>query len=235
MRSAHAGSHNLAVEGVAPWATCSPIRTPPLISAPDARATAARAFLRAPTAADDFYALLSNMRAGDDHAFAVLWRALNPMLLRYLRVVADEVADDLAAETWLEVVRGLHRFDGTQSGFRSWLFTIARHRFVDWHRSRARKPLVPDDLLELHQETTATEDPADIVAIADDTDHALRLISRLPPDQAEVVALRVIADLDVERVARIVRKRPGTVRVLAHRGLRNLAEVVLREESPHDL
>ena len=38
--------------------------------------------------------------------------------------------------------------------------------------------------------------------------------------------LRVVADLDVESVARIMRKRPGTVRVLAHRGIRRLAELL---------
>ena len=53
---------------------------------------------------------------------------------------------------------------------------------------------------------------------------ALALVAELPPDQAEVVALRVLAGLEVAEVARIVGKRPGTVRVLAHRGLRRLAE-----------
>jgi RNA polymerase sigma-70 factor (ECF subfamily) len=52
---------------------------------------------------------------------------------------------------------------------------------------------------------------------------ALALLAELPPDQAEVVALRVLAGLEVAEVARIVGKRPGTVRVLAHRGLRRLA------------
>jgi len=50
------------------------------------------------------------------------------------------------------------------------------------------------------------------------------VVATLPPDQAEAVALRVVAGLDVDRVAEIMRKRPGTVRVLTHRGLRRLAE-----------
>jgi RNA polymerase sigma-70 factor (ECF subfamily) len=49
------------------------------------------------------------------------------------------------------------------------------------------------------------------------------LVAELPPDQAEVVALRVVGGLEVAEVAKIVGKRPGTVRVLAHRGLRRLA------------
>jgi RNA polymerase sigma-70 factor, ECF subfamily len=50
------------------------------------------------------------------------------------------------------------------------------------------------------------------------------VIAQLPHDQAEVVLLRVLAGLGVEQVARILGKRPGAVRVLAHRGLRRLAE-----------
>jgi RNA polymerase sigma-70 factor (ECF subfamily) len=56
------------------------------------------------------------------------------------------------------------------------------------------------------------------------TREALALIAELPHDQAEVVALRVVAGLDVPQVARVLGKRPGAVRVLAHRGLRRLAE-----------
>jgi RNA polymerase sigma-70 factor (ECF subfamily) len=50
------------------------------------------------------------------------------------------------------------------------------------------------------------------------------LIATLPADQAEAITLRVVAGLDVSRVATIMDKRPGAVRVLAHRGLRRLAE-----------
>jgi RNA polymerase sigma-70 factor, ECF subfamily len=51
----------------------------------------------------------------------------------------------------------------------------------------------------------------------------LELIATLPPHQAEVIVLRVIAGLDVGQVARITGRRPGAVRVAAHRGLRALA------------
>jgi RNA polymerase sigma-70 factor (ECF subfamily) len=56
------------------------------------------------------------------------------------------------------------------------------------------------------------------------TEEALRLVRALPPEQAEVVVLRAIAGLDVHQVAELVGKTPGAVRVLAHRGLRRLAQ-----------
>ncbi len=61
------------------------------------------------------------------------------------------------------------------------------------------------------------------------TEAALERISTLPQDQAEVILLRVLGGLPVEDVARILDKRPGTIRVTQHRALRRLAEQMSRE------
>jgi RNA polymerase sigma-70 factor, ECF subfamily len=168
-----------------------------------------------------FDAVLAAATQGDERAFAILWRELQPALLRYLRVVAPAACEDLASETWLEVARGLGRFQGTEAGFRSWVFTVARHRMVDWRRREARHPTTP--LPEI-PERPGPRDAADSALEAISTRAALVLIAELPPDQAEVVALRVVGGLDVGQVAALVGKRPGAVRVLSHRGLRRLAE-----------
>lgn len=170
-----------------------------------------------------FDGLVAAAIGGDQAAFAVLWRELQPPLLRYLRVVAPTASEDLASETWLEVARGLSRFEGGESGFRAWIFTVARHRMIDWRRREARHPvmlLAPEDLPERFEHG----DAADLALEAISTREALAVIAELPPDQAEVVALRVVGGLDVAQVAAIVGKRGGAVRVLAHRGLRRLAE-----------
>ena len=55
------------------------------------------------------------------------------------------------------------------------------------------------------------------------TDEAVRLVASLPPEQAEMVMLRVVAGLDVAVVAQLMGKKPGTVRVAVHRALKELA------------
>jgi RNA polymerase sigma-70 factor (ECF subfamily) len=169
-----------------------------------------------------FDRVLVAARQGDEAAFAALWRDLNPPLLRYLRVVAPAWAEDVGSEVWLEVAVGLGRFSGDESGFRAWVFTVARQRAIDAARHAARRPahLVPVEVLV---DRAGPDDPAGAAVEALSTRHALALVAELPPDQAEVVTLRVVAGLDVARVAEIVGKRPGTVRVLAHRGLQRLA------------
>jgi RNA polymerase sigma-70 factor (ECF subfamily) len=72
-------------------------------------------------------------------------------------------------------------------------------------------------------------DPAQVVLERMDTQAALTLVAQLSPLQAEVIALRVIAGLDVEAVARLVGRSPGAVRVAAHRGLRRLAQILVRQ------
>ncbi|HEV2310397.1 MAG TPA: RNA polymerase sigma factor [Acidimicrobiia bacterium] len=173
---------------------------------------------------EDFARLLAAARDGDDAGFAALWRELQPPLLRYLTVAAGDAAEDLASETWIRVARDLASFDGDEQGFRSWVFTIARHRLLDWRRHEGRRRTVARPLEQLDRR--ATTDPAGEAMDRLATDAALALIARLPSDQAEVVTLRAVAGLDVAAVARVLGKRPGAVRVLAHRGLHRLAELL---------
>ena len=170
-----------------------------------------------------FDAVLAAAARGDDVAFGILWRDLQPGLLRYLNALAPGASEDLASETWLRVVGGLGRFSGREPAFRAWVFTVARHRAIDrWRRAVRRRdqPVPLDALVEL----PAPDDPASAAVDAISSRAAVALIATLPPDQAEVVLLRVVAGLEVAEVAAITGKHPGNVRVLAHRALRRLAE-----------
>jgi RNA polymerase sigma-70 factor, ECF subfamily len=168
---------------------------------------------------------LVDARSGGEAGFLVLWDALQPRLLRYLRVVGCDDVEDVAGETWLQVVRDLPKFKrDTADEFRAWLFTIARHRAIDAARSRRRfrdKVLAAEPLPPLATPGNPVEDE---VFYELSTRQAVAMVAGLSKDQAEVVALRVIAGLDTEAVARILRKKPGAVRVALHRGLRALSD-----------
>jgi RNA polymerase sigma-70 factor, ECF subfamily len=175
----------------------------------------------------EFPEVLRAAARGDEAAFGRLWHDLQPRLLRYFMVVSPAAAEDLASETWLGVVRGLNRFRGGEPAFRAWVFTIARHEALDWRRRGTRR--VTELPVTGLVEPAAPDDPALDAVEGFSTRAALAQVAMLPPDQAEAVVLRVVAGLDVERVAGIMGKRPGTVRVLTHRGLRRLAERLAAE------
>jgi len=174
-----------------------------------------------------FPATLADAQGGDELAFAAIFRDVQPVLLRYLHVIAPAAAEDVAAETWLQVVAGLTGFSGEERAFRAWLFTIARHRVADWGRARGRRPTVPlEDSGAI--EMLLAPDIADVVIERISTRAVMSALATLPRDQGEIIMLRVVAGLDAADVARIVGKSPGAVRVAAHRGLRRLADVVDR-------
>jgi RNA polymerase sigma-70 factor, ECF subfamily len=181
---------------------------------------------------DDLAEALKAAADGDEAGFAVLWRSLQPPLLRYLRVVIGDAAEDVASETWLQASRDLARFDGGPPAFRGWLFRIARHRAIDEQRRASRRPSAPVEPFD-HAERSGISDAATGAMESIGTAWALRIIATLPPEQAEAVTLRVVAGLDVATTAQVLGKRPGSVRVATMRGLRRLAahpEVIAVED-----
>jgi RNA polymerase sigma-70 factor (ECF subfamily) len=164
-------------------------------------------------------------RSGDRDAIAELWRVEHPRLVRVLRGLVGDAAEDVASQTWLEVMGLLGRFAGDERGFRALLFTIARRRVADHRRTLRRKPAVPmapADLAAgapLHR--SAVIDPSAAI----EGDEAAALIrAMLPAHQAEIVLLRVVGGLNVDEVATIVGRSPGAVRVQQHRALKRLAD-----------
>ena len=163
-------------------------------------------------------------KAGDEAAMAQLWRATHPPLVRYLRGRIGDGADDVAAAAWLDAARGLYAFEGDDADFRRWLFTIARRRLIDELRRRDRRR--GEWLVDSPVEAAGAADPGNRV---DDLGFAFALLRQLPADQADAVLLRVVVDLDVTEVAMVMGRSEGSVRVLTHRGLRRLEELLARQ------
>jgi RNA polymerase sigma-70 factor (ECF subfamily) len=172
----------------------------------------------------EFAELVRLAQQGDEVAFNALFRETQPVVLKYLVTVSGtSMAEDIASETWVSVVRDLSRFEGDeQAAFRAWVLSIARRRWIDEVRRRTRRP---ESLVDVLPDVTAATDDVDSAADRSaGTRWALEILAALPPDQAEILALRVIADLDVHTTAKLVGKSPGAVRVTAHRALRRLAQ-----------
>lgn len=172
---------------------------------------------------EGFDGVLVAAREGAEWAVSVLYRSLQPSVLRFLQARAPQDAEDIASQAWLEIARVLPRFSGGEGDFRALVFTIARRRLADHRRAARRRPVehVGDDTLAGVAGGAAPDEEA-VAHLAGDA-AARRIAELLPPDQAEVVLLRVVSDLSVDEVAAIVGRRPGTVRVLQHRALRRLA------------
>lgn len=179
--------------------------------------------------ADDLSSALNAARNGDEQAFRVVYRLVHPGLLRYVRVLVGEDAEDVVSEAWLQIVRDLSRFSGDGAAFRGWASTIARHRALDHLRHHRRRPALATPPEEMPEPVT-DKDAAELALDGLSTDQAVAMIASLPMDQAEAVMLRVVLGLDAQAAAKVLGKRPGAVRMAAHRGLRRLAENLRRPQ-----
>jgi RNA polymerase sigma-70 factor (ECF subfamily) len=185
----------------------------------------------------DLSSLVSAAQNGEEEAFRSLYREVQPGLLRYLRALVGDDAEDVASETWLQIARDLRSFRGSE-GFRAWAARIGRNRALDHLRHRRRRPAVSTPIEQL-VELPGTGDTADSASESISTDAALALIRSLPRDQAEAVLLRVVVGLDAETAGRVLGKRAGAVRTASYRGLRRLAErleqlTAAREQPPYE-
>ena len=182
---------------------------------------------------EQFEGVIGGAKTGAEWAITALYREFGPGLLRYLRAQAPADGEDLASEVWMNVAAGVGRFQGDEAAFRCWLFSIARRRLIDFRRREQRRQTMLSSL----EPTVASDavDPEARALMASESEAALAHIATLPPDQAEVVLLRVVAGLDAEAVAAIIGKKAGAVRVLQHRALKRLSGRLVRERREADV
>ena len=186
---------------------------------------------RRATVRDPDRELLEQVRAGEERAFVELVARYQSSLVRLARtyVSSDAIAEDVAQDTWLAVLRGLDGFEG-RSTFRTWLFQIlvnrARSTGVREHRSIAVGDAGPAvDASRFDASGAWMSPPQHWVEDSDERLSAQTLtvpirdaLEMLPPRQREVVLLRDVDGLSSEEVCRVLEISEANQRVLLHRG-----------------
>jgi RNA polymerase sigma-70 factor (ECF subfamily) len=170
----------------------------------------------------DFATRLDAAKSGRDWAWADLYRELAGPVTGYLASRGAVDPEDLASETFLQIARNIHAFEGDETSFRSWVFVIAHRRLLDSRRARRRRP-----------ETTSLSDSIPDTSGGDVEDEALALLvteelsdafDQLTDIQGDVLALRIIGRLTLEETAEILGKRVGAIKAAQRRGLQALAK-----------
>jgi RNA polymerase sigma factor (sigma-70 family) len=161
--------------------------------------------------------LVDNARAGCAVSFERIYRQLAGQVASYLRWHRASDPDGLTNDVFVQVHRNLAKFEGDDSSFRSWLFTIAHHRMIDDRRRTSRQPRINGEP-PVDEGVGCGDVEEDAFAILAH-DEVQSLVAVLSPDQRDVVLLRIVADLSVEQVAGLLGKGEGAVKALQHRAL----------------
>lgn len=177
--------------------------------------------------------VVTRARSGDERAWAELYAAHAGRLVIWLRTMptgdSATAAEDIAADAWLMAAQSLAKFSGSSDDFAGWLFSIARNASSNRRRTTARRATQPH--------ATNVPDGVDWGSVEDQSglvvgnDLTRRLLARLSPREAEVVACIDVVGLDAATTSRALGMTPTAVRVARHRALRRLRTLLSAEEA----
>ena len=192
--------------------------------------------------ADSDAALVDALRGGDEAAFVSLVRLYHPRLLRFAETLVPSraIAEEVVQDTWLGVIKGIHKFEG-RSSVRTWLFRVLvnRARSAGAHEPR-NVPLGPDDTLagrfgpddHWRDPPESWSDGVDSKLVASDlAKRVLACLPQLPAVQRQVMTLRDVEGLDAAETCVLLGVSVANQRVLLHRArsrMRSILEVEMR-------
>lgn len=169
--------------------------------------------------------LVRRAQRGDSAAFAAIYDALAPSVLRFLshHVGDPDLAEELMQRTFVKMIGALPRYRAQRGvPFRAWVFRIARNLAIDAHRT-AHPAL---DIDAVPDPPSGAPGPEQLVEAAERRDELRQAVDQLPPDQHDVIVYRFFADLAPREVAPLMHRSDGAVRILQHRALRRLRELL---------
>ncbi len=176
----------------------------------------------APGSSDDGWLVRQARQSPQE--FALLYDRHMTSVYRYLLARVGDVhdAEDLTSQTFLEAFEHLDSYRGT-GAFRAWLLRIARNKVIDHYRRRRPQVSLSEETEWIVDAGEASSESMEaIVEHSVQMAQVARKLRTLSPDRAEAVALRIFGGLEVTEVAQTLGKPEPAVRMLLHRGVRDL-------------
>lgn len=167
--------------------------------------------------------MLERAIEGDKRAFGALYEKHMSEIYRYFyyRVSVEQDAEDLTEQAFLNVWQALGRFDPDRASFRTYLYRVAHNLLVDHYRTAKPTEELPDAPLEDFQASAEPQPSREDFGM--ELTSALR---KLNPDYQEILTLRFVNELSHAEAAQVMDRSHGAVRVLQHRALEALRQVL---------
>ncbi len=172
----------------------------------------------------EFTALLDGARRYERSAFDELFNMWSGSLHTFALARGVNEPEDVVNETFMGIFKSIHRFTGTESDFRAWVFRIARNKITDHHRRRGRSPVTfpletAPAIVGGNVEEEAMEEFGN--------ERLVELLDLLTDAQREMIMLRIVGDLTIDQVASVMGRSSGAVKLLQNRALQQLERALL--------
>lgn len=166
--------------------------------------------------------LLSQARDFDKNALAQIYDRYSTALYHYAyrQTGNQQTAEDCVAETFSRFLNALHSKKGPKKHLKAYLYRIAHNWITDLYR---KKPSEFSNLDDIEETVARYQASVESEVISMDTAETLRdHLSKLNPDQRQVIALKHLEGMPNTEVAEIMGRSVGSVKALNSRALNNL-------------
>lgn len=168
----------------------------------------------------------------DPEVFGEIYDLYVSQIYRFIffKVANKEDAEDLTAEVFLRTWQYINEMGAEAiDNLQAFLYQVARNAVIDFYREKAQKELTSsEDLkIDLQDQKQNLAEKIQNSSMLQETKNALQ---QLKDEYREVIILRYIEEMSVGETAKVLGKSKGAVRVLLHRALKALREIMTQEE-----
>jgi RNA polymerase sigma-70 factor (ECF subfamily) len=151
----------------------------------------------------------------------------------YYRVGNHHDAEDLTEQTFLQAYRHFERALRESDGrpLRPWLIRIAHNLAANLYRDRSRRPAAS---IEDTSELAASHTTEELVEGREQLTRVLDGVNRLSEDRREALIMRFALGMDNREIARAMGRTDGATKVLLHRAVKQLQQIVSLQETQAD-
>jgi RNA polymerase sigma-70 factor (ECF subfamily) len=171
-------------------------------------------------------ACLAEAAKTDPGAFGELYERYYARVFRYVyhRLGNQADAEDVTALVFMKALEALPSYQPRRNSFAPWLFRITRNAVIDYYRRKRKQSPIEDA-----EHISSGSDPMSAALRSEQRDELHLLVQRLSPDQRDVVLLRYSSELSFTEIASTLSKNEPAIRMLLHRWLRKLKEIMNHE------
>jgi len=173
-------------------------------------------------------ASLFKAACSDPTVFNQLYFAYIHPIYRYINCKVSDVkqTEDLTAQVFLEALESLPRYHHN-GHFSAWLFSIARHKVVDYYRTRRSE--LPIEIT--NKESDNKVDPLSTLIQTEEAQRISKFIHLLDEQDQELLRLRFVAELNFAEIARLINSNMEATKKRFYRLLAHLRQQL---ELEHD-
>jgi RNA polymerase sigma-70 factor (ECF subfamily) len=169
--------------------------------------------------------VIQQAKQGSEQAFGQLYELYFDKIFKfiYYRVSHKEAAEDLTEEVFIKAWTNIKTVK--EESFNGWLYQIAKNKVIDYYRQKK----VTVDLEDIQNVLESDEDLNEDANTVIEKKVFMKVLKQLTPEQQIIIKLKFIEDMDNAEISELISKSEGSIRVVQHRAILKLQELIKKE------